>query len=96
MIVEIHGHYLDRTYFGKLDEIREFVRENIDTRYKILDPELHAHLLQTGYYEMSSTAIAKKDITTEFCRALYKMGVDKVPTEKIRKYGIKVSKMLRD
>ena len=65
MINTNYGYYDWSTVpYGKFNEIKEFVRNNIDTRYKISHPPLHEFLKKIGYYEnkVKADMIPVKDI----------------------------------
>ena len=77
LIVEQLGLFLDHIKWGRLDEVKDFVRDNIDERYKWLAPELHEYLLKTGYYSKSSTAVAREKRNCVREKARLKMRVNR-------------------
>ena len=94
MIVEVYGHYLDKIQFGKLDEVIYFVKDNIDTRYKILAPELHVYLTRIGYYEKSSTAVTPPEMMRGFVQTILGMMKQRQPLENFAKLGEEISKII--
>jgi hypothetical protein len=93
MIVKIYGLFLDNIAYGKLDEVLKFVRETIDTKEKILYPEMYSYLLKTGYYNQSSTRITPKPMMEGFCSTVIEMMSNKRPREEFLQLGIEMSKL---
>lgn len=87
--------YLEDIPYGELDDVEQFVRDNIDTRYEILAPDLHEYLLQLGYYKQSPTACANKSFVAAYCSKLAEMLSQKRPKEEFYKFGLEVGKLLQ-
>lgn len=87
------GFTLDTCPWFRMKEVYYFVKENIETRYKILYPELNVYLLQTGYYDKSSTAIAPKPVIGQTFEILGDMMKRGASTEEFKKFGIELGKL---
>jgi uncharacterized protein with HEPN domain len=86
MMLYNYGYWWDTIPWNRMAEMKEFVLSNGETRYKILDEDLHKYLLTTGYYKMGR-GIAPKEMTAAFCRNTFEMMDDKRPSEEILEFG---------
>jgi hypothetical protein len=73
MINANYGYTWDTIPWGRFDEIKEFVRNNTKDRYKLIDPEFHKKLVECGYYQMSPTRMANKNLVASWANKVGKM-----------------------
>jgi len=93
LIGHTFGEPLDRIPYGKLDEVEIFIKENIETRDKIITPEIYAYSVQTGYYQKSSTALPSRYLVEKFYPMLASMMEERRPVSDFIQFGIEVSKL---
>jgi len=86
MILYNFGFWWDTIPYGRMNEMKEFVRNNGETRYKIIYPEMHAFLLTTGYYKMGKQK-PSKELMSSFCGKIGKMMQEKRPREDFLNLG---------
>jgi hypothetical protein len=92
MVTRTFGTSMQGIAFGRLDDVADFIRTHGDTKEKILAPEMYAYLLQCGYYNQSSTAIAGKKLIGEVLNTLCQMMKNHSASDDFKKFGIEISK----
>lgn len=85
---------LEEITFKEFDEVESFVSEHASTLYKFYDYDFHSYLFQCGYFEISSTAVAGKDLISKFFEVIRQMKENKCTTQQFREYGILVAQKL--
>lgn len=88
-----NGKLLEDIPYGKLDDVKIFIKNNAMHFLSFVQPELHGFLIRTGYFRKNKYSQFSRNRTARIAKILDQLGKQRSPKSKYEKFTEIITKL---